>query len=395
MSKSPEQLVADIQAAMTTMQTDNKAVLQALRDSTALTDGKAVAAITKAEQLAEKLAGVSASIVEMEQKLAEKVIAGKAPVETLGQLVIKSDAYKQFAQGNTGKMTVQANTITGQEGSPATNSGTIVPPDRLGGIISGAFRSLRVADLLPQGNTTSNAVEYTRELLFTNNAVEVAEGAQKPESVLTFELVSCPIATIAHFIKVSKQVLADAPALASYIDTRLRYGADYRWDAQLLNGNGTGQNISGMTKSGNYTAFTPVTGENALDSINRAIYAVYAADYAPSGIIMNPADWGAIERLKVNSTADARYVVGNPQGQIGAVLWGLPVVITNAMTAGKFMTAAFDIAYQAWNRQGTVVEMFEQDSDNVQKNLLTVRAERRGALATYRPASSEYGFLTL
>ena len=390
--KTPEQLLADIQSAMTAMDADNKSVIKALKESTALVGADAKAAMARAEELAQKLSGVAASIVEMEQKLAEKVIDGKAPIETLGQLVIKSDAYKQFALGNTGKMTVQANTIIGQEGSPPANSDTIVAPQRLGGIIGGAYRALRVRDLVPQGNTTSNAVEYTRELAFTNNAAETAEGAAKPESALTFELVTCPIATIAHFLKVSKQVLSDAPALASYIDTRLRYGVDVRYDAQILNGNGTGQNISGMTKSGNHTAFTPVTGDQQLDSVNRAIYAVYAQDYAPTGIVMNPADWGAIERLKDN---EERYIIGAPQSTLGARLWGLPVVVTNAMTAGKFLVAAFDIAYQVWNRQGTVVEMFEQDSDNVQKNLLTVRAENRGALATYRPASAQYGSLVL
>lgn len=391
MTKTVEQLVADIQTAMTTMDGDNKSVIKALKESTALVGVDAKAATARAEDLATKLAAVSASIVEMEQKLAERVISGKAPVETLGQMVIKSDAYKQFAQGNSTKM-VFANTITGQEGSPAENSRTIVAPDRLSGIIGGAVRALRISDVLPQMNTNSNAVEYTRELLFTNAAAETAEGAAKPEATLTFELVSCPIRTIAHFLKVSKQVLDDAPALASYIDTRLRYGVELREDAQLLNGVGTGQNISGMAKSGNNTAYTPVTGDTQLDSINRAIYLAFAADYAPTAVILNPADWGNIERLK---DSQARYIIGAPASAIGPYLWGLPVVISNAMTAGKFMTAAFDIAYAKWNRQGTVVEMFEQDGDNVTKNLLTVRGEKRSALATYRPASSFYGNLTL
>jgi len=246
--------------------------------------------------------------------------------------------------------------------------------------------------MVAHGTTTSNAIEFTRELAYTNDAAEVAEGAQKPESDLTFELVSTPVRTIAHFIKVSKQVLDDAPALAAYIDTRLRHGTEQRYDAQLLNGDGVGQNISGMTDTGNYTAFTPLTGETALDSINRAIYEVIAADYSATGIILNPADWGAIERLKDTTNS---YIIGNPQGYVGPVLWGLPVTVTNAMTAGKFLVAAFDIAYMAWDRQGTVVEMFEQDDVNVQKNLVTIRSEKRGALASYRPVSASYGSLTL
>lgn len=387
-------LVADISASMETMKKDHAAVVAALKEANAASSTEAKAAITKADELAQKISGLSTSIIEMEQKLADGVQAGKTAPETLGRMVIKSEGFKQFASGQTNKLRVQANTVTGQDGgSPPSNSSVLVQPQRLNGIVGGAFRTLRIRDVIPTGSTTSNAVEYTRELSFTNAAAETAEGASKPEATLTFELVNAPVRTIAHFIKVSKQVLEDSAALESYIDNRLRYGVELRYDAQIITGNGTGQNISGLTKSGNYTAFSPTTGESALDSINRAIYAAYAADYPPTAIILNPADWGAIERTK-NGSTDQRYTVGNPTGVLGPVLWGLPVIVTNNMTSGKLLVGAFDISHQIFDRSGTVVEMFEQDDVNVQKNLLTVRAEARGCLATYRPASVFYGSTT-
>lgn len=352
----------------------------------------AKSALDSANAAAERVVVLADRLTEAEQKLVDGVMSGKAATESLGALVTKSDAYQRFASGGSNKMRIEANTIIGQEGSPLENADTIVPSQRLPGIIPGAFRQLRVRDVLPQGTTSSNLIEYTRELAFTNNAAETAEGTAKPETDVTFELVSAPVRTIAHWLKLSKQVMDDAPALASYIDTRLRYGVELRIDQSLLNGNGTGQNISGMTNTSNFTAFTPTSGDTSLDSINRAIYAVIAADYAPTAIIMNPADWGAIERVK---GSDDHYVVGNPQGRLGPVLWGLPVVVTNNMTSGKFMVGSMDIAYQVWNRQGTAVEMFDTDEDNVQKNLVTVRAESRLALAVYRPASVQYGDLIL
>jgi HK97 family phage major capsid protein len=349
-------------------------------------------AVEAAEKAAKELKVMGDRLLEIEQKQAESIKKGYEAPMTLGQSFANSDEFKAFAEGRTSKARLEIkNTITGQSGSPAANSDTIVAPQRQSGIVSGAFRTLRIRDVLPFGTTSSNLVEYTRELAFTNNAAEAAEAATKAESALTFELVSAPVKTIAHWLKLSKQVMDDAPALASYVDTRLRYGVDLRIDQQLLNGNGSGQNIGGLTKSGNFTAFTPVSGDNAIDSINRAIYAVAAADYNATAIILNPADWGAIERTK---TTDDAYVFGSPQ-KLAPTLWGLPVVATNTMTAGKFMVGAMDVAAQVWNRQGTTVEMSEADDTNFQKNLVTVRAEARLALAIYRPASIQYGNLTV
>ena len=349
-------------------------------------------AVEAAEKAAKELKAMGDRLLEIEQKQAEGIKKGYEMPKSLGESFATSDEFKAFAEGRTSKARLEVkNTITGQSGSPAANSDTIVAPQRQVGIVAGAFRNLRIRDIMPSGTTSSNLVEYTRELAFTNAAAETAEGATKPEATLTFELASAPVKTIAHWLKLSKQVMDDAPALASYVDTRLRYGVDLRIDQQLLNGNGSGQNIGGLAKAGNHTAFTPASGDNAIDSINRAIYLVAAADYNATAIILNPADWGAIERTK---TQDDAYVFGAPQ-RLAPTLWGLPVVATNTMTAGKFMVGAFDMAAQVWNRQGTVVEMSEADDTNFQKNLVTVRAEARLALAIYRPVSIQYGNLTV
>lgn len=363
-----------------------------ISDALKATGSESKAAIAAAEKAAAEIKSIADRVLEIEQKTAEAVKRGTESVKTLGQMIIDTDQFKAFASGMASKVRIESkNTITGQAGSPAANSDILVSAQRLPGIVPGAFRTLRVRDILPAGTTSSNMVEYTRELAFTNNAAETAEGAAKPETSITFELANAPIATIAHWLKLSKQVMEDAPALQSYIDTRLRYGVELRVDQQLMNGNGTGQNIGGMTKSGNFTAFTPVSGDNAIDSINKAIYKVIGSDYNPTAIILNPADWGAIERTK-STSGEYEFM---PNQALGPVLWGLPVVVTNTMTAGKFMVGAMDVAYQVWNRAGTIVEMSESDDTNFQKNLVTVRAETRLGLAVYRSASVRYGSLTL
>ncbi len=357
-------------------------------------------ALNVANKAAEKVQTCADKIVAIEQKLVANIMSGREAPKSFAQILVEDPAYKAFASGQSNKCRIvlkngfkpQMNTITGQSGSPAANSDTLVPAERRPGIIPGAFRTLRVRDLIALGNTISNAVEFTRELLFTNNAAETAEGVTKPESVLTFELYSAPVVTIAHWLKVSRQIVNDAPALMAYIENRLRYGVELREETQIVAGNGVGQNLIGMTVSPNYTAFTPTSGDTAIDSFNRAIRALDAADYPANGIILNPATWGAIERLK---DENKNYLVGSPFGAIVPTLWGKPIALTASMTANKLLVGAFDIAFMYLTREETVVEMSESDDTNFQQNLITIRAEKRGVLGGLRPASVLYGNLTV
>jgi HK97 family phage major capsid protein len=374
---------------------------KAIKDLIGATDKEAKAAAEAATKATEKVEATAANLLEIEQKLADKLTSGDhVPAATVGQILVSSEEYKALAlkPGSTPgagfKLRVEANTIIGQEGSPPENADTLVPTARRAGIVPGAFRTLRVRDVIPTIPTTSNAWQFTRELLFTNNAAEVAEGAAKAESVLTFEDSTVNIRTIAHFIKASNQILADAPALRAYIDGRLRYGVELREEKQIVAGDGLGQNISGMTTGSNYTAFTPTSGDNAIDSVNRAKYAILGDDYMATALIMNPADWGALERLRAGSNFENGYLVGNPFGTITPVLWGLPVIVTNSMTSGKFLVADFATSYEYAERQSTVIDLGFVN-DDFTKNLVTIRAEKRGALATIRPASTRFGNLTL
>jgi HK97 family phage major capsid protein len=363
---------------------------------------------TEVKTLAEHYATIAERLDKVEQ-LGLKVRPGQA-IETrsIGQRFVVDAAVKAVLEGKAGKARVEfkddsmlplayKNTILGEEGSPQEPSDTLVPSHRIPGIFGGAFRTLRILDALPSAPTASNKVEFTRELTFTNDAAETREGAAKPESDITFELADAPVRTIAHFIKLSKQVLEDAPALAAYVDRRLRYGVEKRAETQVVSGNGTSPNLAGLFTAPNFTAFTPETGETALDSLNRMKNLVIAADYAPTAFFVNPTDWGAIERLK---KSDSGYIVADGAGityvQNGLIplVWGLPVIVSNSIPQGYGACGAWDQACQVFVRGGTVVEMFEQDSDNVQKNLITVRAEQRIALAVFRPASIYKGALT-
>jgi len=397
---NPEQLKQAFDEFKTAQLAANEAVKVMIKEQEKGTKEGLASAVALADKAAKDVQICADKIVAMEQKLTQKIIAGTEAPKTFGQILVEDPAYKAFASGQTQKCRItlkngfsaQNNTITGQSGSPSANVDTLVPTDRRPGIIPGAFRALRVKDLIPQGTTISNLVQFTRELVFTNNAAETAEGATKPESILTFEDYSAPVVTIAHWLKVSRQVKDDAPALIAYIESRLRYGVDLREETQIVAGNGVGQNLIGMLTSPNYTAFTPTSGDTEIDSFNRAIRALDDASYPATGVILNPVTWGGIERLK---DENKNYLVGSPFGAIVPTIWGKPIALTSSMTASKLLVAAFDIAFLYLTRAETVVEMSESDDTNFQQNLITIRAEKRGALGGLRPASVLYGDLTV
>lgn len=372
--------------------TEIDAFVKTANDNLGATDKLAKDAVAGIELSAKELKGLGVRIAEIEQKQAEAVSQGKAAPVSLGMQFAQSDLVKDFIEGKSSKVT-----FINKDGqfykSTNVNTDSTTAPDRQAGIIPGATRKLKLRDLIASGTTGLNSIETTRESSITINAAETAEGASKPQTDIVFDLVTTNIRTIAHWLKLSTQILADAPTVASYIDLRLAYGVEKRIDSQIVNGDATGVNLSGMTHAGNFTAYTPLSGTSGIDSVAAMIAQLAGVDYDASGILMNPADWWAIQTLK--GTTNDHYIFGDPHNGLLTGLWGLPVVATNAMAKGKLLVADFDQAYFYWNRQGTIVQMFEQDDTNVQKNLVTVRGEARGALETRVPAASLYGSITL
>lgn len=345
-------------------------------------NGKAsIEAKAEVKALAEKF---DASITELAQKM-ESAKKDVPVILTAGEEFVKSEQFKQLVAGQTQKVRMEVkNTVVG-------GAGTVLPA-QMGGVIAGNFAPLTVRQLFNAIPVSSNAVDSLREASWTNDAAETAEGSAKPESDATFELYSVNVKTVAHWIKVSNQLLADAPAITAYINTRLRDGLAQRIDAQLVNGNGVGANLSGLTDAGNFTAFTPTAGDNLVDSINRAKYALWATGNMPDSVIVNPADWGAMERLREYTAGDGAYLYGAP-GTAAANPFGLNVVLSNHVAVGTFVIGAIAASTALFVRSGAVVEM-GYVNDDFTKNLVTVRAEERLGLGVERPSGIMYGNIT-
>jgi HK97 family phage major capsid protein len=343
----------------------------------------AMAAITTENQ---KLNG---RLADIEQKLADiKTNTTRVEHKSIGDQFVESEQWKAFVKRG-GKGTSDPLELKAITSLPAS-AGPGIVTQILPGVQQEPLRVLTIRSLLDQARTSSSLIEWIKELLFTNNADVVSEGAQKPQSDITYEREDVPVRTVAHWIHATRQILADFPQLASLIDGRLRYGLAIAEEQQLLLGDGTGENILGLIPQATAynTGLTSLPNDTMIDIIRHAILQVRLAFYSASGIVLTPTDWHNIELTKDNEN---RYLMANPAGNLPPMLWGRPVVESDAMPNDQFLVGAFRLAATLFDREQASVAVSTEDRDNFIKNMVTILCEERIALAVSRPAAFVHG----
>ncbi|MBB4375617.1 phage major capsid protein [Bradyrhizobium sp. SBR1B] len=331
-------------------------------------------------------------LATLEQKALETHYSGRPAVpDSVGKQFVESERVKSFLESNpsSGRVDLRLKaTLTTATTNAAGSVGAMGTPFR-DGVVTTPRRRPTVRSLLPVINISSGTVEWPSQNGRTEGAGMVAEGATKPSSDVQFELKTTAARVIAHWMKASKQVLEDVPQLRGIIDTELLDGLALQEEVQLLLGDGTGQNLLGLIPQA--TAYSaPIVGMadlNSIDVIALGALQVANAYFEPDGAIINPGDWWGMRLLK-DSTGN--YIVGSPSTDMPPVLWGLPLVATPAMTSRKFLIGQFRAAATLYDRWDARVEVGYVNDDFI-KNLVTVLAEERVALAVKASLALTYG----
>lgn len=332
---------------------------------------------------------------------------GNAPkFKSIGDEFINSAEFKSLAGGRNGANMaapfVTTKTLTGGGYNVKDVYSAMPDYDRPFGaiqrdpIVVPAMRTKRVRDLFPVRTTTAAIIEYFRMTGFANNAAAVAQRTTdntnfgvKPQSSFTFVGEQAPVRTIAHWEAAHRNVLADEPQLRSIIDNELMYGLRLQEDAQILSGNGTGENLLGVLNTPGVQEYawsdgaTQPVPDNKADAIRRAATLAFLAYYEPTGVVLHPNDW---EDIELSKDAYGQYLVavsvalgGEPK------LWRIPVVETPAIPEGTALVGAFGTGAQLYDREQASIRISEQHSDFFVRNAIVVLAEQRLALAVKRP----------
>ena len=249
-------------------------------------------------------------------------------------------------------------------------------------------RKVHVRSLLPVGTISTGLFTFPKETGGEGDVAPQVQGSSKAQLDFDITMTDAPAQYIAGFVRISRQMLDDVPAMTSFLQARLLEKYLLAEDAQLLNGNGTAPNLTGLT----INAAAP-TGAATVDveQLVQAIAQVSASNYSANGILINPTDWANIMNTKPTNAAYSLpgSTVVTTDGSL--TIAGIPVFQSTAIAADKFLVGDWSMGAQIMQNQGISVQFSEMDSDNFQKNLITVRVEARIAFPIYYNSAFVYG----
>jgi HK97 family phage major capsid protein len=363
-----------------------------------------------AKALAEEIGGPAADDVE-----AQKDAAGSLQrVKNLGLEVINSQQFKsamapyagresgvpERAKFSTDPISIKSLFV----GGSTTSAGAFVTPEQTGIIEMLGRRPLTIRDFISVRRTGSDTVEYVVQTSHTNAAAPVAEattaaaptapgtagalvqaagGGYKPEGAWAFQRKTATVKTIAEWVPATKRALADAAQLEGLINDELRKDIAETEETQILTGNGTGENLTGILSTSGIQ--TQAFDTDIFVSTRKALTkARTVGRVVPNAIALNPVDVEKVDLAR--ETGTGRFISGGPFALGPRTLWGTPILETEGVSAGTALVGDFSKAV-LWDREQTSISITDSHADFFIRNLVAILAEERVAFGVTRPTA--------
>lgn len=370
--KNHKETTEQIEAVKTAHQKALDEKAKELQEDITAAKGTSQKALEKAEDIEKKMntsgmGGGQGSTKSYEQEVSEKLVANKDQLGKGSKFIIELD---RKAVGN-----MSSSNLTGSY---------FVPPTVVPGMVLQPYNTTHMRDVLSTGTTNSNIIRHIRDNGGEGGPAMVAEGGSKPQMDRDLSIEDAPVRKIATHLRVPEEMIEDIPYLTSFLTNIGTEEVLAVEDAQILYGDGTGQNLSGLADSGNFAAFaagsTIVADPNNFDVLSFSATQMRLAKRNPTVHLVNPRDY--YEMVSKKDANDNYILRGGGNGIQPVDAGGVPIVQMNQITAGDFITLDKRAA-QIFFRSNISVRFYEQDQDNAIKNMVTIVIEERLALPIY------------
>ena len=356
------------------------------------------AVVVKANEIVKS--EVSGMATKLNERLDAMEVANKKQFDSKKRMTFKSalseaienGAIESIAKGNSrsASFQVKADMTVG-----ADFTGEVIPADRVAGYKYDPTRPIHIRQLLSLGSTQSDVVRFVKESGYSNGAAPTAEGVTLTQSDFDMTASDANVRKIGTYFRISEEMLADTPQLTSYISARAPEKLLEVEDTQILSGDGTGANLSGIIGDAADFAAGSLAGTvesaNEFDVIVASLNQLALANYNADTILLNPSDFHKILLLKDTTN---NYLKDQVYGGLQPSFMGVKVILNTAISAGTFLIGNFSVGTQLWVRDGVNVEFFREDGTNVRDGFVTVRVSERVALTNYLPNAFVNGTFT-
>jgi HK97 family phage major capsid protein len=363
--------------------------------------------LSGAKALAEEIGGPAPEDVE-----AQKGAAGSLQrVKNLGLEIVGSDEFKAAMKAFPGGRVPERSKFSTDPisvkslfiGGSGTSAGAFVTPEQTGIIEMLGRRPLTIRDVISVRRTGSDTVEYVRQTSHTNAAAAVPEatssaaptapgtagalvnnpnGGYKPEGSWAFERETATVKTIAEWVPATKRALADAAQLEGLINDELRADIAEAEENQILTGNGSGENLTGILSTSGIQSQAFDT--DIFVSVRKALTkAKTIGRVVPNAVALNPVD---VETVDLAREESGKFYGNGPFSMGPQTLWGKPILETEGVPAGTALVGDFSKAV-LWDREQTTVSITDSHADFFIRNLVAILAEERVAFAVTRPTA--------
>ncbi|PQM51868.1 phage major capsid protein [Mycolicibacter virginiensis] len=340
-------------------------------------------------------------------------------MKSLGLQVVESPEFKAMLKPFTTdsgirigeKTRIQSDPISIKGlfvGGTDTSAGAFVVNEQTGIVEMLGRKELKIRDLISVRRTGSDTVEYVEQTSHTNAAAVVPEatssaaptlpaldgnalgagaalvnnpnGGYKPEGSWAFTRRTAVVKTIAEWVPATKRALADVAQLEGLINDELRADIAEAEEGQILAGDGSGENFTGIR---NWSGIqTQAFSTDIFTTVRKAITKARTIGRVnPNGILVSPATAEAIDLAK---DGENRYYYGGPQAIGPRTLWGVPVVESETQSDSDVIVGDFSKAV-LWDREDTTVTISDSHADFFVRNMVAILAEERAAFAVTRP----------
>ena len=263
-------------------------------------------------------------------------------------------------------------------------------------IKEGYRRPMTIWDLFNHETTDKDSVTWFLEGALDGDAGMTAENAAFSQLHVNDPVaVTSPLKKVTALWKQTDEILSDAPRFVSHVNARAGYRLDCVVEDQLLAGDGTGANLTGLVNvsgigSASAEAFNMDFIESLLDE--RTTIRKATPNFNVDTLLLADEDYDALMKLKNNAD---QYVLGGPTGfvygqgvSIGKNLWNtITMVPTPALTSGTAILGAFKAGATVYEHVTGRRFDVGYDGEDFSHGRVSFRAYQRLCLAVEYPAA--------